>query len=402
MTFVRLAGALLATGCFMFVLASVGVQQARSSSGCDGTPGFNLELGIANTCNRPTTLSGSSSGIAVSSSLAGGTALFGDASASTGDSTGVYGTTDSSGAHATGVFGELSSRAPGSPSAAVVGESASTTANGYGVWGLHIQNSGAAPAVLGQTDSTAANAAGVLGTIFSSSPGSGSAAVRGINNGTGVFGVGVWGSHAGSGWGVYGSSPAGKGVVGQSTTGLAGYFAGDVQVTGTLTKGAGAFKIDHPLDPAHSYLQHSFVESPDMKNIYDGVVATERQGLRHGDAARLLSGPEQGLPLPADHPRTRLLGAQARVWDEIAHNRFTIRTNKPGIKVSWQVTGIRHDRYANAHRIQVVVPKQGSAEGRYLHPELYGKPLSKSVVVLPGMKPGTQPKFRTAAPPAHK
>ena len=256
--------------------------------------------------------------------------------------------------------------------------------------------------VSGESASTADNAAGVLGTIVSTSPGSGSAAVRGINNGTGVFGVGVWGSHAGSGWGVYGSSPAGKGVVGQSTTGLAGYFAGDVQVTGTLTKGAGAFKIDHPLDPAHSYLQHSFVESPDMKNIYDGVVTTNGKGF----ATVTLPAYFQALNKDFRYQLT-ILGhaswdAQARVWDEIAHNRFTIRTNKPSIKVSWQVTGIRHDRYANAHRIQVVVPKQGSADGRYLHPELYGKPLSKSVVVLPGMKPGTQPRFRTAAAPAQK
>ena len=28
------------------------------------------------------------------------------------------------------------------------------------------------------------------------------------------------------------------------------------------------FKIDHPLDPAHKYLYDSFVESPDMMNIY--------------------------------------------------------------------------------------------------------------------------------------
>ncbi len=61
MTFARLAGALLAAGCTMLVLASVGAPQARSSSGCDGVnPGFNFELGIANTCNYATTLSGSS------------------------------------------------------------------------------------------------------------------------------------------------------------------------------------------------------------------------------------------------------------------------------------------------------------------------------------------------------
>jgi hypothetical protein len=47
---------------------------------------------------------------------------------------------------------------------------------------------------------------------------------------------------------------------------------------------------------------------------------------------------------------------------------------------------------------QVVVPK-GDDQGKYVHPELYGKPLSKSVVVLPGMTPGTQPKFEAQNKP---
>jgi hypothetical protein len=40
----------------------------------------------------------------------------------------------------------------------------------------------------------------------------------------------------------------------------------------------GSFKIDHPLDPANKYLCHSFVESPDMKNLYDGVVVLDNKG----------------------------------------------------------------------------------------------------------------------------
>jgi len=39
-----------------------------------------------------------------------------------------------------------------------------------------------------------------------------------------------------------------------------------------------SFKIDHPLDPANRYLHHSFVESPDMKNVYDGVVVLDDNG----------------------------------------------------------------------------------------------------------------------------
>ncbi len=62
------------------------------------------------------------------------------------------------------------------------------------------------------------------------------------------------------------------------TTNWAGYFSGNVNVTGTLSKGGGSFKIDHPLDPQNKYLYHSFVESPDMKNIYDGTVITDASG----------------------------------------------------------------------------------------------------------------------------
>jgi hypothetical protein len=66
------------------------------------------------------------------------------------------------------------------------------------------------------TASTADNAVGVLGQVTSTSPGNFSAAVRGINNGTGSNGVGVIGSQAGSGWGVWGQSVGGIGVKGQS------------------------------------------------------------------------------------------------------------------------------------------------------------------------------------------
>lgn len=52
----------------------------------------------------------------------------------------------------------------------------------------------------------------------------------------------------------------------------------NLTVDGRLTKAAGSFKIDHPLDPANKYLLHSFVESPDMMNIYNGEVALDGLG----------------------------------------------------------------------------------------------------------------------------
>jgi hypothetical protein len=76
--------------------------------------------------------------------------------------------------------------------------------------------------------STTSSAFGVHGIISSTSPGISSAAVRGQNNGTGGSGIGVWGSQAGSGWGVYGTSVSGRGVFGWATntsgTNFGGYF----------------------------------------------------------------------------------------------------------------------------------------------------------------------------------
>ena len=57
-----------------------------------------------------------------------------------------------------------------------------------------------------------------------------------------------------------------------------GYFAGDLNVGGTLTKGGGSFKIDDPIDPANKTLSHSFVESPDMMNIYNGLIRLDARG----------------------------------------------------------------------------------------------------------------------------
>jgi hypothetical protein len=65
--------------------------------------------------------------------------------------------------------------------------------------------------------------------------------------------------------------------------------------------------------------------------------------------------------------------AQAIVAAKIRNNRFTIKTDKPNVEVSWQVTGIRRDPYAKAHPVIVEQPKPQNERGSYLHPELYGQ-----------------------------
>ena len=196
---------------------------------------------------------------------------------------------------------------------------------------------------------------------------------------TGVKGI----SYTAAGNGVVGVCDNGAGaygIWGSSSSGYAGYFSGKVyisgnlNVAGTLSKAAGSFKIDHPLDPANKYLYHSFVESPDMKNIYDGMVTTDGKG----DATDALPDWFEALNQDFRYQLTPI-GAftQVMVSRKIKGNTFAIKTDKPDIEVSWQVTGIRHDAYAEAHRIPVEEAKIPSAQGTYLHPVEMGQPAAK-------------------------
>jgi hypothetical protein len=151
---------------------------------------------------------------------------------------------------------------------------------------------------------------------------------------------------------------------------------GNLSVAGTLSKGGGSFKIDHPLDPENKYLYHSFVESPDMMNVYNGNVVLDA----HGEA--LVELPDWFEALNSDF-RYQLtsIGRFSPVYvaEEIAGNRFRIAGGRPGGKVSWQVTGIRQDAFARAHRIPVEVEKVGEEKGRYLHPAEHGVPEEKAI-----------------------
>ena len=152
---------------------------------------------------------------------------------------------------------------------------------------------------------------------------------------------------------------------------------GSLTVTGNVSKGGGSFRIDHPLDPENKYLYHSFVESPDMKNIYDGVVTTDRDG------SATVTLPDWFEALNRDFRyQLTVIGqfAQAIVASKIAGNRFTVRTDKPKVEVSWQVTGIRQDAYANAHRIPVEQDKSEKERNHYLHPELFGQAEEGSIL----------------------
>jgi len=75
------------------------------------------------------------------------------------------------------------------------------------------------------------------------------------------------------------------------------------------------------------------------------------------------------------------------VASEIANGSFVIKTSKPNVKVSWQVTGIRQDAWANAHRIPVEVDKAPRDRGHYLHPELFGHEGEPSIAEMQHPRP---------------
>jgi hypothetical protein len=58
---------------------------------------------------------------------------------------------------------------------------------------------------------------------------------------------------------------------------------------------------------------------------------------------------------------------------------FVIQTNQPNVEVSWQVTGIRQDGFANAHRIPEEIEKELEYKGLYLHPTELGKPVEQGI-----------------------
>lgn len=62
------------------------------------------------------------------------------------------------------------------------------------------------------------------------------------------------------------------------------------------------------------------------------------------------------------------------VVQEVSGQRFRIAGGGARLKVSWQVTGVRHDPWAERYRIPVEEDKTAAEQGRYLHPEVYGQP----------------------------
>jgi hypothetical protein len=222
----------------------------------------------------------------------------------------------------------------------------------------------------------------VNGLLHQPDPGTRSAIAKalgraqGKNGEAGVYGTSgytaLWGNATGTSglnYGVY--------AVTSSPDGYAGVFTGPVYVSGFLTKVGGGFKIDHPLDPANKYLVHSFVESPEMLNVYSGTATLDAAG------KATVSLPSYFEAENADvRYQLTAIGAampDLHVASGVKKNKFRIAGGSAGQKVSWQVSGVRQDAWAKANPLEVEPAKAAADRGRFLQPKVHGKTDKESI-----------------------
>lgn len=218
-------------------------------------------------------------------------------------------------------------------------------------YGVGVRGNGGYTGVAGTSPSGAGGNAGVRGTSSS-----------GANN-YGVYGVaGSTVGATGTKYGVYGFASGGA-----TNYGL--YSDGNAHINGSLSKLGGTFKIDHPQDPENKYLYHSFVESPDMMNVYNGNILLDAAGeatVELPDYFEALNKDFRYQLTPIGAP------AQLYVLEEISGNHFRIAGGSAGLKVSWQVTGVRKDKWAEQNRVVPVVEKPAEERGTFLAPAAWG------------------------------
>jgi hypothetical protein len=224
--------------------------------------------------------------------------------------------------------------------------------------------------------------------------------VRGNGPSIGVQGdspyVGVWAQG-----GDYGLNAVATKTVGQNygafcqTASAAGYA---LWVNGrSATTGTKSFVIDHPLDPENRLLNHFCKEAPEPMNTYSGNIVTDQ----HGYATVQLPEYFESINKDFRYQLTVLDGGddfvQVKVSKRIQGNHFTLRTSKAGIEVSWQVEGVRNDRWVQQRGFKTEEPKSAAQKGKYLEPSLYGHAPDKGIHFM-NMNPPAKSKAARPSP----
>ncbi len=307
------------------------------------------------------------------------TGVYGKATATTGVVYGGYFESPSN--QASGIRAFATSTTGDHATYGVYGRSSASCDGSIGVfgWSSYNSNLGGTYGVYGRSDGRNATSAepypvGVYG-LASNTSGNG---VGGYFQSNAVNGVGVEGQ--GKNVGVRGLATAtfgtNYGLSASATSGWAGWFAGNVNVTGTLTKGSGSFLIDHPLDPENKLLRHNFVESPENLLIYRGTVKLGSDGMA------LVEMPEYFEALTKEKEASVHLTPEGKPfltgyrWGA-DHTAFTAYGD-PNREVAWMVMADRDDPVM--HQLARPVEEDKGPDnnvcdrGELLYPTAYGYP----------------------------
>ncbi len=258
-----------------------------------------------------------------------------------------------------GVFGDVGTSA-GTNNYGVYGD-ATSTATAYGVYGkAHDCTTGYG--VYGE------GMYGVYGYYNSSHYG---------YLGSNQYGVYGRATSANGDAGVYGYNGSGAwGALGYYTgsTVYAGYFSGNVNITGSISKGSGSFLIDHPLDPLNKTLRHNFVESPGNLCIYPGKIKLDASGkaeVKMPDYYIALVKEEEAIAQITPVGKPFLTGCE---WSK----DFTtlIIYGEPDREIYYSVIADRDDPVI--HQLYKPVEEEKGngnfTKGKLLYPKAYGYP----------------------------
>lgn len=184
------------------------------------------------------------------------------------------------------------------------------------------------------------------------------------DDGTGV--VGVSGDTIDS-VGVYGTA---------GPAGWAAFLDGDVFVAGEIFLPELTLQVDHPAAPGERWYRRSAVGSFERLSVVSGNARTDASGVAVIDVPDLFARYHRDFRYQLT---TVGAAAAAHVSRELRNGRFTVKTDRPRVKVSWQLTAVRDDPSARASEFRPTTAKRGSQRGRFLEPKVYGKSARRSI-----------------------
>jgi trimeric autotransporter adhesin len=134
---------------------------------------------------------------------------------------------------------------------------------------------------------------------------------------------------------------------------------GNLKITGTLTANTvkclrQKLQNRRPARSQHKSLYHASIESSEMTNVYSGNVLLDRKG----EAVVTLPDWFEALNGDVRYQLTTIGGTAHLRLPGNPKSSVQNRGRTRGMKVSWQVTGVRHDAWAQAHPMQVEQAKE--------------------------------------------